>query len=533
MKVKIKVDRKKECSRDEILRMLFMYEYQNGTSRTVARELGWSKSKTADMYRECKEAGLTYEDAKVMSGEELWRVLGKSKEEGADKVKVPDSYWEWVCRELHSSKRKTLFYIWTESYSKEHPDGLGYSQFCRRYNSWLETASIEIILPQERIPGREAFIDWVGDTIPMLDNNTASQRRAYFFIATIGDSSFPFVEAFLRMDQKCWTQAHIDMVEFYGGVPRLFVPDNTKTAVTYANLYDPKLNHAYQELARHYEVGITPARVRSPNDKATVESGVKWVETWLLTWLQDTGKIYQDIDELNRDIRKRMAELVEKPFQKRAGSRKSVFEELDKPALRPLPRDEFLFFDTVTRKSLPANWHFEVKEGKNTFYYSFPYNYAGRPGYAHVYPKKVEIYVNGVGRVAMHQRRFTGKRYVTQIEHAPLNQQERMKFNKRTGKYYRAKAARIGENTARVVGAILEAGPVEEQGYKSCDGLLRIAETYGDFALEKACGRALEAGRPNYTGVNYFLDKKAGAGGDLIVPPYEKTHENLRTEGWR
>lgn len=266
MKVKIKVDRKKECSRDEILRMLFIYEYQNGTSRAAARELGWSKSKTADLYRECKEAGITYEDAKGMTGEELWRALGKSKEEGADKVKIPDSYWEWVCRELHSSKRKTLFYIWTEFYSKEHPGGLGYSQFCRRYNSWLETASIEIILPQERIPGREAFIDWVGDTIPMMDNHTASQRKAYFFMATLGDSSFPFVEAFLRMDQKCWTQAHIDMVEFYGGVPRLFVPDNTKTAVTYANLYDPKLNHAYQELARHYEVGITPARVRSPND---------------------------------------------------------------------------------------------------------------------------------------------------------------------------------------------------------------------------------------------------------------------------
>ena len=533
MKIKVKLEKKFQTSREEILRMLFLYEYQNGTSRSVAQALGWGKSKAADLYRECREAGLTYEDAKEMSGEEIWRVLGKDTGEESDIIKVPDEYWEWVCRKMHSSKRMTLSYIWAEFYSKEHPTGLGYSQFCRRYNSWMETASIEIILPQERVPGREIFIDWVGDTILLLDSETASQRKVYFFIATIGASSYPFVEAFLRMDQKCWIQAHIDMLEFYGGVPRLFVPDNTKTAVVFASLYDPQLNHAYQELARHYEVGITPARVRAPDDKGPAEAGVKWIENWLLTWLEDTGKTYQDISDLNRDIRRRMEELVEKPFQKRAGSRKSVFEELDKPALRTLPRDEFLFFDTVIRKSLPANWHFEIREGKSSFYYSFPYHYAGRPGYAHLYPKKVEIYVKGEGRIAIHQRRFTGKRYVTQIEHAPANQQERMKYNHRTGKYYRSKAARIGENTARVVKAILEAGPVEEQGYKSCDGILRMSETYGDLMLEKACRRALEAGRPNYTGVSSFLDKKASSGQDPIAQPSEEIHENLRTEGWR
>ena len=158
MKVKVKLEKQTQINREEILRMLFMYEYQKGTSRSVGQALGWGKSKAADLYRECRVAGITYEDAKD---------------------------WEWVCRELHSSKRKTLNYIWTEFYSKEYPDGLGYSQFCRRYNSWMETASIEIILPQERVPGKEIFIDWVGDTILLIDSETASQRRVYFFIATI------------------------------------------------------------------------------------------------------------------------------------------------------------------------------------------------------------------------------------------------------------------------------------------------------------------------------------------------------------
>ena len=419
MVIKVSTDDGPKCDRDKILQMLFLYEYQNGSSRSVAEALGWSKTKVAEEYRKCREAGLSYEDAKEMSAEELCRVLGIAPEKDMGVISVPNAYWEWVCRQMHSGKRKTLSYIWTEFYSKDHPDGLGYSQFCRRYNQWLKKANVEIILPQEKIPGREVFIDWVGDTIKLLDAGTAAQRKVYFFISTMGDSSYPFVEAFMNMNQKSWIQAHIDMLDYYGGVPRLFVPDNTKTAVSYARLYEPKLNHAYQELACHYEVGITPARVRAPRDKPAVEAGVHWVENWLLTWLEDNGKVYHDISEVNRDVKARMEVLVEKPFQKRAGSRKSVFETLDRPALRPLPKDRFLFFETLTKKSLPANWHFEVREGKDSFYYSFPYNYAGREGHAHLFPDKVEIYAKGAGRIAVHQRRFTGKRYVTEIRHAP------------------------------------------------------------------------------------------------------------------
>lgn len=516
MIVKVKSVKKPVYERSKILRLLFLYEHQHAVCREVAAEIGWGKTKTAEVYAKCREKGLSYEDAEQLTEEELQKVLVKEPGTTAVKVRIPDEYWEWVCRQLSGGKsRKTLNYIWTECYSKDYPDGLGYSQFCRRYHDWLETARMEIVLPQERIPGREAFIDWVGDTINLLDNGTGSLRRVYFFLSTIGDSSYPFVEAFLRMDQKSWTQAHIHMVEYYGGLPRLFVPDNTKTAVTSTRLYDPELNHAYMELARHYEVGISPARVRSPQDKPTAEAGVKWLEQWLLTWLEDTGKIYHDISEVNQDIHKRIEELVNRPFKTRAGTRKSVFEAIDKPALRSLPRDQFLFFDTVTQKTLPAYWHFSVKEGNDTFYYSFPYQYARRPGYAHLYPNKVEIYAHGVGRIAIHERRFTGKRYITDLTHAPVNQQERIKFNMRTGKYYRTKAARIGTNVSKVVDAILTSGPVEEQGYKSCDGLLRMSESYGDHVLEEACRRALEVGRPNYIGVKSFLDKNVRSDTDV------------------
>ena len=516
--------------REKIIRLLYLFDYTKGTCRSVSEELGWSKSKVQVIWNKCRKAGLTYLDALEMQEDEIARVLGmESQRQVAHEIS--DEYWEWVCRKL-THKSCTLQYIWTDFYSKDNPDGLGYSQFCKRYKEWLSVAKVEIILPQERVPGREIFVDWVGDTIQILDSGDASLRTAYFFVSTMGDSSYPYVEAFLSMQQKEWVQAHINMFEYYGGVSRLLIPDNTKTAITAARLYDPELNHAYRDMAVHYGIGIAPARVRKPKDKGSVEAGVKWVEHWLVTWLADNSTVYKDIAELNHDIRKRMAELVERKFKNRAGTRKSVFEAIDKPELRPLPKDKFLFFDTLTKKSLPANWHFDIKEKQDTFYYSFPYNYVKKEGYAHLYPDKVEIYVKGVGRVAVHVRRLTGKRYITDIAHAPKNQQERMQYNNRTGQYYRSKAYYIGPYTSKVVDAILKNGVVEEQGYKSCDGILRMAENYGDHVLEGACQKAWEAGRPNYTGVKLFIDKTKNSEDGDRISPWNRDHENLRHDVW-
>ena len=530
MKVKIEKPDLSGLEKENILKMLFLFELRDGSCRSVGAELGWSKSKAQEIYSKCKQAGIGYDQAVQMSEEELLQALGKGGSP-AVKVEVPDEYWEWVCRQLHGNARKTLKYVWTEYYSKEHPEGLGYSQFVERYNKWLDVAKVEIILPQERVPGREIFIDWVGDTIMMLDQGSGRAVKVYFFIATIGDSSFPFVEPFLRMDQVSWTQAHIDMLNYYGGLPRLFIPDNVKTAIDSPNLYDPQVNHSYMDLANHYGIGIAPARVKKPQDKGSVEAGVKFVEAKLLPWLEDRNKIYVDLEDIKHDVDIRVREICDMEFTNRCGTRRSVFEALDKPMLRPLPLDDFICFETITKRRLPNNWHFDIKERKETFYYSFPYIYVTLQGYAHVYPDKVEIFVKGVGRVATHKRRRAGKRYITEPEHAPKNQQERLKYNSRTGDYYRKKAEIIGEYTLRVVNRILTSGPVEEQGYKSCDGIIRMAGEYGREIMEGACKRALELGRPNYTCIKDLVSIANKPERDK-VPPSDKKHENLRTGEW-
>ncbi len=211
-------------------------------------------------------------------------------------------------------------------------------------------------MPLEREPGKELFIDWVGDKVRcVVDTAIGKPVEAHFWVCTLGDGSYPFVEAFPDETQTSWTQAHVDAFEWYGGIPRILVPDNTKTAVVNRTMYDPEINHSYLALANHYALAILPARVRKPRDKGSVESGVGWLETWLLGWIED--KTYFSFEQLNRDIRIRIKELAARDFKERPGSRESVFETLDKPALRPLPKDKFEPFETKPVRSVPDDYH--------------------------------------------------------------------------------------------------------------------------------------------------------------------------------
>lgn len=157
-------------------------------------------------------------------------------------------------------------------------------------------------------------------------------------------------------------------LEWYGGLPRVLVHNNCKIAVVHTSLYDSQLNHAYCDLARHYQVAVIPARIRKPKDKASVESGVAWLETCLLEWLKN--KIYYSFEALNHDIKERVLELVEVKFKYRPGSRKSNFLALDKPALRALLKDAFESLANVPVSRVLKNYH--VAYGG--FYYSVPYS---------------------------------------------------------------------------------------------------------------------------------------------------------------
>ncbi len=509
----------------EILRLREM----NFTFREIADATNVSKTSVGEILARCKECGLTYEFACSLTPERINELIYPDSF-GRKQVKdEPD--WESIHKRLLSSRRINLQYIWQEEYRPENPDGYSYSYFCAKYNDWKMSSGKDVVLPQEREPGKELFIDWVGDKLPcVMDYSTGEIHEAHFFVTTLGDSSYPFVEAFPDETQMSWNQAHIDAFEWYGGLPRILVPDNCKTAVVHTNLYDPQVNHAYRDLARHYQVAIIPARVRKPKDKPSVESGVGWLETWLLEWLK--SKIYYSFDALNHDIKERLYDLVKHDFKHRPGSRQSNFIALDKPVLRPLPKEPFEFYETVPVNKVPNNYHVAY----DGFYYSVPYSFYGRPVTIHAFAKKIEVYDEIGNRIAIHGRQHSGKRYVTATEHMPENHRAVVEFNSYDGTYYRQRASRIGNNAYLFVKQLLESADFEEQAYKSCMAVINFSKNYGNERVNRACCKALELNSVNYTTLKNILkngqDKQPANSSNSDADTPTPIHENLRIGEW-
>jgi len=510
----------------EILRLKEMNLF---TYRDIADSVGCSKTTVGEILNKCKECGLTYEAARSMTQDQINNLIYPDSF-GPKQVKdEPD--WEAIHARLQSSRRINLQYIWENEYRPEHTDGYSYSRFCAKYANWKTVTGKKVILPQEREPGKELFIDWIGDTLSCVtDYDTGEVHDAHFFVTTLGDGSYPFVEAFPDETQLNWNQGHIDALEWYGGLPRVFVPDNCKTAVIHTSLYDPEINHAYRDMARHYGIAIIPARVVKPKDKAAVESSVGWLETWLIEWLKN--KIYFSFEALNHDIRERVVELSKRKFKHREGSRESVFLALDKPCLRPLPKEPFESYKTKLVKRVSYNYHLEC----DGYYYSVPYQYCNQPVVMHIYAKKIEIFTTGGDRIAIHQKRFSGRRYVTEAVHMPENHQAVVAFRAYDGKYYRKKAISIGFFAGRFVDILLEKADFEEQAYKSCMAVINFSRTYGNARVEKACEKAIDLNSVTYTTLKNIL--KNGQESQPVVvnssdadtpTPY---HENLRVGEW-
>jgi transposase len=490
------------------------------SQRQIALSAKCAKSTVGEVQRRSREQGLTYLQAEGMTNDELKTLLYPASF-GRQGVKPEPDWEEKHARLTDNENRANLQYIW-EEYRSGDPEGLGYSQFCRRYEKWRVATGKEVVMVREREPGRELFVDWMGDTLYCVtDPGTGEIHKAHFFVATLGDSSYPYVEAFLDEKLDNWLLAHVHAFEWIGGVPRVIVPDNLKSAVTKPNYYDPKLNPAYWELAKHYGVAVIPARIRKPKDKGAVESSIGWLETWLLEWLR--GKQFFSFEELNCAIRERLRELAVRPFQKRPGSREEVFTCVDKPALRPLPQARYEHVDWALRR-VPDNYHVEY----DGFYYSVPYTIHKQQVTLRASGTAVEIINDNRERVALHTRCYCGSRYVTVRGHMPKNHQYQHDRDRFDAARYRQWAVNIGEHTSAVIETMLTAQHVEETAYRSCMGVLQMTKTYGVERLEAACQKARAMNSCTYTTIKNILKN---AQDTVQVPAPRKptpVHENLR-----
>lgn len=413
----------------------------------------------------------------------------------ASTKRMPD--FAYIRKELlrNGVSKKLLWTEYMEDCRNNGEEPLMYSQFC--YYIQKDEEKRRATMHINRKPGEQVEVDWAGDTAIIIDPDTGEIIKAYIFVGVMTYSQYTYVEAFLDMKQKSWINAHVHMYEFFGGVAKILVSDNCKTAVIHnGGFKDQQINETYQEMAEHYGTAIIPARVRAPKDKPNAEGTVGNISTWITAALRNEQ--FFSLTELNRAIREKLQLFNQRLFQKKEGSRLSLFLGEELSLLTPLPATCFELSDWKIA-TVQFNYHISV----DGMLYSVPFEYIKKKVNVRVTDTTIEIFYNH-NRIASHCR-LKGRtgQYSTITEHMPEDHQKYLEWN---GDRFRKWAERIGINTYTVVNAILTSKSVEQQTYRSCMGLLKLAEKYSNATLEAACKKALTyTATPSYKSIKNIL----------------------------
>jgi transposase len=311
------------------------------STRQMAASLAIGRTTLQGYLERAQEAGLSWPLPPEMSDADLERLLyPRTAREAARRAFQPD--WAYVHRELRR-KGVTLRLLW-EEYRADNPEGYGYSRFCELYTRW--EGKLTPVMRQRHPAGERLFVDYAGATIDVIDPETGEVRAAQLFVATLGASNFTYTEATWSQALPDWISSHVRAFFFFGGVAAQVVPDNLKAGVTKACFYDPEVNRTYADLAAHYDTAVVPARPRKPKDKAKVESAVLLVERWILARLRN--RQFFSLEEVNAAIRPLLDRLNNKVSRHLGASRRQLFEQLDRPALKPLPAEPYVYAEWKT-----------------------------------------------------------------------------------------------------------------------------------------------------------------------------------------
>ncbi len=471
------------------LREALRLHFELGLSlRKIATACQASPSTVQGYLGRATVAKLEWPLAREMDDEALERLLFPS--EGAQVKGRPEPDYAAIHLELRR-KHVTLQLLWQE-YREVHADGYQYSQFCERYTRFAE--KLNPTMRQVHRAGQKTFVDFSGDGLSIVDPKTGECQTAVLFVAVLGASSLTWAEPVLNQQLPTWLGCHVRAFEFFGGVSEIVVPDNPKTAVTRPHRYEPELNLAYAELARHYGVAVIPARPRKPRDKAKVEQGVLLAERWILACLRN--QVFFSIEEARAAVRKLVDKLNDRPMRRIKKSRRQLFEELERAALKPLPTTPYELADWCTPR-VNIDYHVVYED----HFYSVPHGLLQELVDLRATEKIVEIFFRG-RRVASHLRSFEKHQATTLPEHMPSSHRAYaewtpsriLEWMKKTG----PSVVALGEE-------ILRRRPHPEQGFRSCLGVIRLGDRYGGDRLERACARAVRHRAFTYRSVEAIL----------------------------
>ncbi len=503
------------------IKQILQLKHEAGLSRRdIVRAAGTSYGSVANYLNRAERAGISWPLPDDMDERTLARLLFPSQPNGGTKpFAEPD--FPRIQIEL-KKKGVTKILLWEEYRQANPKDGYSYSQFCHRYQAWLGQQARS--MRQTHKAGEKIFVDYCGPTIPIVNPGTGEFYGAQIFVAVLGASNYTFAYASKSQKQADWVQAHIQAFEFFGGVSEMIIPDNLKSAVLKPHRYAPVINPAYQQMANHYQTAIIPARPYKPKDKAKAEVAVQIVERWIMARLRHFT--FFTLASLNQEISSLLVDLNNRPFKKLPGSRQSLFEALDKPALKPLPSARYEYKE-IKAARVHVDYHIEYDK----HYYSVPHHLVKEQVEVHATSTLVSIYAYGQ-RVASHPRSFTQAGHSTLTEHMP---QAHQAMHEWSDERFLKWATEIGISTKKVVDIMLHKKRHPEQNYRTILALLNLTKKYDRERLENACHRALEINSPTRTSIESILkngidkidsthSKKTGPQEELALGH----HENIR-----
>jgi transposase len=461
--------------------------------RNIAYSCECARSTVQRVLRRADRRGLFWPLAEELDDKEIYHILF-TRERPVTAKANPD--FSCVHKEL-LRKGVTLMLCWQEYCERSIAEGKEpylYSAFCHKYRTW--THQNHIVAHIERRPAEQMMVDWAGASMQVSDRDTGEVHKVYIFVACLPYSSYLYAEGFFSMDCESWLTAHINALEYFGGVAPIVVPDNVKTAIIKNTVEELVVNTSYRRLAEYYGFAIVPARPRRPRDKASVETGVGTVTRSAIAPLRN--RTFFDLGELNAALFDCIAAISHRPFQKREGSRQSVFNSYEKDALLPLPTKRFEVY-VVKTATVPYNYHISV----GSIFYSVPFEYVKQEVEVRTSKKTVSVYLRS-RRIAMHKRSFGSRgSYVTNPDHMPDTHKDFVEWN---AERFLRWASEIGEPVKEVIDIILRSRPIEQQTYRSCRALLALGDKYGNTRLGEVCTRALAMCRcPSYKTVKTLI----------------------------
>ena len=494
----------------EVLRL----KYESGLRhRAIARACGVGVGTVSEYVQRAARAGLAWPLPAELDEAALDAQLFPAPPVPARDRVPPD------CTRIHQELKRagvTLHLLW-EEYREVHPDGYAYSQFCEIYRRWA--GKLRPSMRQQHRAGEKAFIDFSGKRPHIVDRTTGEEIPMELFVGVLGASSYAYAEATQSQQLQEWIGAHTRMLEYFGGSSEIWVPDQLKSAITRPCRYEPGVNRSYQDLANHYGAVVVPARPGKAQDKAKVESMVLVAQRWILARLRN--RTFFALAELNAAIWELLEQLNGRPMQKIGKSRRELWEELDRPALKPLPACRY---ELAQWKLCRVNIDYHVDVDRCP--YSVPHQLVHEEVEARYTASVVEVYYRG-RRVASHVRRY---------DHQPSTLREHMPSSHRAHAEWTPSrlirwAEKSGPATGRVVAGILESRPHPEQGYRACLGLMRLGQRYGPERLDAACERAEHLRSFSYRTVKNILassQDRLPFEGESPTGDATPTHDNIR-----